>query len=91
MRLLTAHNPSAGAPSTGALEAVFTALEAARIARTAELVRKARVQGENRVAQGVRACRARNDAVRAMFHGEEAALEGFADVFSQPFVGESEI
>ena len=62
--LLEKHNPSAEPPSTAVLDAAFTELEVARIPRTAELVKRAREQGETRVVHGVQACIDRNNMYR---------------------------
>lgn len=69
--LLEKYNPSAAAPSTAALHAVFSELEEVRIPRTAKLVQLARAQGEIRVTQGVDACKARNDAYREKFRKKQ--------------------
>jgi len=91
VRLLTQQNSSAGSPSTEVLSTIFGELEETRIVRTAELVRKARIQGDNRVLQGVPGCKARNNAIRGMFQDEKAVVEDVKDLYSQPFMGQSEI
>ena len=69
MRLLGAH-PGA-AEDSAALETVFTEYERARIPRSTMLIDTARQQGENRVVEGVQACLARNQEVRAFMSNEE--------------------
>ena len=75
--LLEKHNPSASSPSTSVLEAVFTELEAARIPRTAELVKRARLQGETRVVHGVQACIDRNNWYRKTLSDQSSAQKKF--------------
>ncbi|KAI0743345.1 FAD/NAD(P)-binding domain-containing protein [Daedaleopsis nitida] len=99
VRLLRKHlDPTAGAPSTETLSAAFNELDALRIPRTSELVRKARALGEIRVVSGVERCKKRNDTLREMFSqfdspgGAEALKAAYADVLTHPFVeGQSEI
>ncbi len=68
-RLLGAH-PGA-AEDSATLEMVFTEYEWARIPRSTMLIDTARKQGENRVVEGVDACLARNQEVRAFMSNEE--------------------
>ena len=68
--LLEKHNPSAEPPSTDTLSQVFEELEQERIPYTAEMVKRARAQGETRVVSGVEACIARNDWYRATMKDE---------------------
>ena len=68
-RLLGA-NP--GAAEDGAtLEMVFTEYERARIPRSSMLIDTARKHGDNRVVEGVEACLARNQGVRAFMSNAE--------------------
>ncbi|RPD54084.1 FAD/NAD(P)-binding domain-containing protein [Lentinus tigrinus ALCF2SS1-6] len=91
VRLLAAHNPSAGAPSTATLERVFAELEQLRIPRTAALVQKARAMGDVRVVGGEEACRRRDEVVRTMFT-QEGARAMMEDLGRNPFEpGKSEI
>lgn len=92
MRLLTKHNPSATPPSTELLETIFSDYEQLRIARTSELVRGARRQGDTvRVVSGEEACRARNQAVQAVY-ADKNFVGKWLDFFTHPFrMGESEI
>lgn len=92
VRLLTEHNPSAAAPSNELLETIFSEYEQLRIARTSELVKGARQQGENvRVVSGEEACRARNKAVTAVY-ADENFMERWLEFFTHPFrMGESKI
>ena len=68
-----------------------------RIARTSELVKRARQQGESRVVSGVEACKKRNNAVAAIFAGLASAdaarlMAQLADLVDHPFkLGESQI
>jgi salicylate hydroxylase len=68
-RLLGAH-PGA-AEDSATLETVFTEYERARIPRSTMLIDTAQKQGENRVVEGVQACLARNQEVRAFMSNEE--------------------
>ncbi|KAH9994461.1 hypothetical protein BJV77DRAFT_994926 [Russula vinacea] len=68
-RLLSAH-PGA-AEDSAILETVFTEYERARIPRSTMLIDIAQKQGENRVVEGVEACLARNQDVRAFMSNEE--------------------
>lgn len=91
VRLLTKHNPSAAAPSTELLETIFSEYEQLRIARTSELVKGARKQGEVRVVSGEEKCKARNEAVKAVY-ADEKFMERWLEFFTHPFrMGESEI
>ena len=92
VRLLTKHNPSAAPPSTELLETVFSEYEQLRFIRTSELVKGARKQGETvRVVSGEEACRARNEAVKAVY-ADEHFMKRWLEFFSHPFrMGESEI
>jgi salicylate hydroxylase len=82
MRLLKKYNPSASQPSTELLSQVFTDYQDLRLPRTSELVKGARRQGEARVVEGIDACRARNEAVRAGFNDDAAKR---AELLSGPF------
>ncbi|EKM53970.1 uncharacterized protein PHACADRAFT_257500 [Phanerochaete carnosa HHB-10118-sp] len=64
--LLEQHNPSAESPSTETLKTVFAELERVRLPRTADLVKKARAQGDARVVTGVEECIKRNNFYRDM-------------------------
>lgn len=91
VRLLTVHNPSAAPPPTTLLETIFSEYEQLRIARTSELVRGARRQGDVRVVSDEAACRARNEAVKAVYV-DESFLGRWLEFFTHPFgMGESEI
>ncbi len=96
-RLLLAHNPSGASPSTALLETIFSEFEGPRIARTSELVKGARQQGELRVVDGVEACKRRNEAIVEVYGGvATGASSGLAAQFvhlvDNPFkAGESEI
>ncbi|KAG2123411.1 hypothetical protein DEU56DRAFT_50166 [Suillus clintonianus] len=89
MRLLRKHNPSAGQLSTELLSRVFVDYQDLRLLRTSELVRGARRQGEIRVVEGVDACRARDEAIRAGLN-DDAARRAHDELLSGPFT-ESEI
>lgn len=84
MRLLKKHNPSAGQPSTELLSRVFAEYQDLRLLRTSELVRGARRQGELRVVEGIDACRARDEAIRAGFD-DDAATRASYELLSGPF------
>jgi len=84
MRLLKKYNPSAVQPSTELLSQVFTDYQDLRLPRTAELVRGARRQGETRVVEGIDACKARDEAIRAGID-DEAAKRAFYELLSGPF------
>ncbi|PCH43569.1 FAD/NAD(P)-binding domain-containing protein [Wolfiporia cocos MD-104 SS10] len=90
---LTRHNAAAAPPSTALLGTIFAAYEAARVERTSVLVRGARKQGENRVVQGVEACRARDREVREAWADADATLAGYLQLYGQPWPldGKSEI
>ncbi|KZT70890.1 FAD/NAD(P)-binding domain-containing protein [Daedalea quercina L-15889] len=91
VRLLAKHNPSAAQPSTELLSTIFSEYEELRIARTSELVEGARKQGNVRVVQGEEACRARNEAVKAVYT-DENFVSNWLQFFTHPFkMGESEI
>ncbi|TFY57846.1 hypothetical protein EVJ58_g6782 [Rhodofomes roseus] len=91
VRLLVKHNPSAAPPSTELLNAVFSEYEQLRFARTSELVKGARKQGDLRVLQGEEACRARNESLKAMW-ADENFTQNWLQFFEHPFVtGKSEI
>ncbi|EKM52862.1 uncharacterized protein PHACADRAFT_100160 [Phanerochaete carnosa HHB-10118-sp] len=62
--LLEKYSPSTESPSTDTLAAAFTELERVRLPRTADLVKRARIQGETRVVSGVEACIKRNNYYR---------------------------
>ncbi|EKM53957.1 uncharacterized protein PHACADRAFT_257471 [Phanerochaete carnosa HHB-10118-sp] len=64
--LLDKHNPSAESPSTETLTVVFGELVRGRLPRTADLVKKARAQGEMRTVSGVEECIKRNNFYRDM-------------------------
>ncbi|KAM5543237.1 hypothetical protein V8D89_003111 [Ganoderma adspersum] len=68
-RLLLAHNLSGTSPSTALLETIFTEFEGPRIARTSELVKSARQQGDLRVVGGIEACKKRNEIFVEMYGG----------------------
>jgi salicylate hydroxylase len=77
-RLLGAHP---GASEDGAiLETVFTEYERARIPRSTMLIDTARKQGENRVVEGVQACLARNQEVRA-FMSDKEVVAMYAELY----------
>ncbi|KAH9832255.1 uncharacterized protein C8Q71DRAFT_778149 [Rhodofomes roseus] len=91
VRLLGKHNPSAAPPSPELLNAVFSEYEQLRFARTSELVKGARKQGDLRVLQGEEACRARNESLKAMW-ADENFTQNWLQFFEHPFVtGKSEI
>lgn len=89
MRLLRKYNPSADQPSTELLLRVFTDYQDLRLRRTSELVRGARRQGEIRVVEGVDACKARDEAIRAGFN-DDAVRRAYDELLSGPFT-ESEM
>jgi len=84
MRLLKKYNPSASQPSTELLSQVFIDYQDLRLPRTSELVRGARRQGEARVVEGIDACRARDEKVRAGSH-DDAARMAYYELLSGPF------
>ncbi|KAG0706056.1 hypothetical protein DFH29DRAFT_872555 [Suillus ampliporus] len=84
MRLLKKYNPSAGQPSTELLSHVFRDYQDLRLPRTSELVRGARKQGEARVVEGIDACRARDEGIRAGFNSD-AAKRAQYELLSGPF------
>jgi salicylate hydroxylase len=53
-------------PSTATLDTVFEEVEKVRIPRTAEMVKKARVQGQIHVTSGIEECIARDNFLRAL-------------------------
>ncbi|KAI0790637.1 hypothetical protein C8Q75DRAFT_95567 [Abortiporus biennis] len=71
-QLLEQKNPEAAEPSTEILEKIFTEYEKARIPRSAEMVKGARQQGEQRVMEGVDACKQRNDRIRSIYKDDES-------------------
>ena len=74
IELLQKYNPSGNSPATATLGTIFTELEKVRIPRTAELVKRARAQGDAHIVSGAEACIARNNAIRALCqdpHGHE--------------------
>ena len=75
--LLEKHNPSAAPPSTPVLEAAFNELEAVRIPSTAELVKRARKEGEMRVMHGVQACIDRNNMYRKVLADQDLLKQRF--------------
>lgn len=75
--LLAEHCSALGTPATRALEVAFTQLETVRIPRTAELVKKARAQGETRVVHGTQACMDRNNWYRKLLSDEALMRERF--------------
>ena len=79
--LLQKHNPTATAPSTETLEAVFSELEKVRIPRSAKLVKQARAQGESRVVHGVEGCKKRNDAYREMWKDDETIIKNLGHMY----------
>ena len=93
MRLLAVHNPTSAPPSTALLSTIFGEFEKPRIARTSELVKRAREQGDKRVVSGVEACKNRNETVAAGAIGDSPVLKAMArDLIANPFrLGESEI
>ena len=94
---LLAHNPSGAPPSTALLETIFTEFESLRIARTSELVKGARQQGELRVVSGAEACKKRNEVIVEMYSsfaagGSEGLVAQFKHLVEHPFkAGASEI
>lgn len=84
VRLLGKHNPSADQLSKELLLRVFTDYQDLRLLRTSELVRGARRQGEIRVVEGVDACRARDEAIRAGLN-DDAARRAHDELLSGPF------
>ena len=91
VRLLTQHNPSAAPPSTELLDKAFGEYSTLRVPRTSQLVARAREMGKGYVVQGPEACKARNAALRALWNDKEAMAAQAADMYLQPFVGESVI
>jgi salicylate hydroxylase len=79
-RLLGAHPDAAEDSAT--LETVFSEYERARIPRSTMLINSARKQGENRVVEGVQACLARNQEVRAFMSNEEVVAM-FAELYGE--------
>jgi salicylate hydroxylase len=75
--LLEKHNPSASVPSSEMLEKVFIELEEVRIPRTAELVKRARAQGETRVVSGTEAYLSRNKWYRELLSDETLLKQRF--------------
>ncbi|KAH7888621.1 hypothetical protein F5I97DRAFT_1925141 [Phlebopus sp. FC_14] len=84
VRLLKKYNSSASQPSTEVLDLIFSEYKDIRLPRTAELVRRARQQGENRVVHGIEACIKRNEMVKAAF-GDEGTRKGYEELLSGPF------
>ncbi|THH01139.1 hypothetical protein EW026_g1507 [Hermanssonia centrifuga] len=70
--LLAQYNPIPHSPPTHVLENIFSELEKARIPRSSELVKKARLQGESRVTEGVEACIKRNNTYRDICKDQES-------------------
>ena len=77
VELLEKHNPSAGHPSTVVIATIFAELEEARIPRTSDLVKRARMQGDLMVAKGAEACIARNNTLRALCKDPEGHSKRF--------------
>ncbi|EKM53944.1 uncharacterized protein PHACADRAFT_145467 [Phanerochaete carnosa HHB-10118-sp] len=75
--LLEKHSPGGEPPLTSVLDTVFTELEAARIPRTSQLVKRAREQGETRVVHGVQACIDRNNWYRKLLSDETLLRQRF--------------
>ncbi|KAI0329489.1 FAD/NAD-P-binding domain-containing protein [Cubamyces sp. BRFM 1775] len=89
VRLLSKHNPDATEPSTELLSRIFTEFDNVRIARTSEVVKRARKQGEYRVVEGVEACKKRNDHFRREAMMPPSQLQ---EMVHNPFtVGHSEV
>ncbi|EMD37072.1 hypothetical protein CERSUDRAFT_155529 [Gelatoporia subvermispora B] len=91
IRLLVKHNPSAAGPSTDVLQAVFSEYETIRIPRTSALVQGARKRGDDRVLQGAEERKKRNELIKEHWNDESTIAEPYRQLFTQPFVGESEI
>ena len=78
-------------------QTIFSEFESLRIARTSELVKGARQQGELRVVSGVEACKKRNEVIVEMYSsfaagGSEGLVAQFKHLVEHPFkAGESEI
>ena len=64
VELLEKYNPAAESPQTRVLKTVFSELEKVRLQLTADLVKKARAQGDTRVVSGVEECIKRNNWYR---------------------------
>ena len=62
--LLAKHNPSVKPPSLALLDKIFTEFENIRIPHTADLVKRARAQGDTHVVIGLDALLARNNTYR---------------------------
>lgn len=80
VELLQKYNPEAGEPSSTTLQTIFTDFEAARIPRSAILVKEARKQGDNRVAEGAENCKQRNDTVRATWKNDESVAAHYSKI-----------
>ncbi|OCH85792.1 FAD/NAD-P-binding domain-containing protein [Obba rivulosa] len=91
VRLLVKHNPNATEPSADVLHAVFGEYETIRIPRTSALVMGARKQGETRVVHGIEERKKRNEIIREQWSNEAAVAEGYKELYTQPFIGQSEI
>jgi salicylate hydroxylase len=76
--LLGAH-PGA-AEDSATLEMIFTKYEKARIPRSTMLIDAAQKQGESRVTEGIEACLARNQGVRA-FMSDEGVMALYAELY----------
>lgn len=76
--LLAQHNPSAAPPPAAVLEQVFAEFEQARIPKSAEMVKRARAQGETRVVHGTEACIARNKWYRELCSNEDMLKARFS-------------
>ena len=76
--LLGAH-PGA-AEDSATLEMIFTKYEKARIPRSTMLIDAAQKQGESRVTEGIEACLARNQGVRA-FMSDEGVMSLYAELY----------
>ncbi|KIP01899.1 hypothetical protein PHLGIDRAFT_96569 [Phlebiopsis gigantea 11061_1 CR5-6] len=77
VELLEKYNPTAEAPLTATLQEAFVELEKERIPRTAELVKRARAQGETRVVHGTEACVKRNNWYREILSNEQLLRQRF--------------
>ena len=75
--MLEKYNPTGDAPLTAILEEAFADLEKERIPRTAELVKRARAQGETRVVHGTEACLKRNNWYREILSNEQLLRQRF--------------
>ena len=84
-------NADAGKLSNTDLGEIFKQFAEKRQPRTAELVKGARVQGENRVTIGEEACKQRNEIIKKGFADQEAVKAKMHFLYREPFERKVEV